>query len=150
MLKKIVVNLLLGLVFCFCFQITAHALPGQVFEDYKESDIYYEDVMYFVDQGVISGKGDNLFYPEDLITIAEVITITEKVIGDENNLPEDWSWWQNPEYKNPNIKTWEHDWNFPGILIKDGYLSFASRNTIACILLNISKEPIVEKMDFKL
>lgn len=144
MFKKIILSLILVVVFCFLFQMTAYSLPGQVFKDLNESSIYYEDIMYFVDQGVISGKGDNLFYPEDLITIAEVITITEKVIGDENNLPEDWSWWQNPEYKNPNIKTWEHDWELPGLLIKDGYLSSASRNTIGCILLNIAKEPIVE------
>lgn len=143
MFKKLIVNLFWGLVFCFCFQITAHALPGQVFEDFKESDIYYEDVMYFVNQGVITGKGNHLFYPEDLITTAEVITITEKVLGDKENLPEDWNWWQNPTYKNPNVKGWDYDWNFPSILIKGKYTEPASRNTISCILLNIAKQPIV-------
>jgi hypothetical protein len=114
-----------------------------IFKDFSVNDEYYEDVKFFYDKGIIKGQKDDLFHPKELITIAEVITITEKVIGDKNNLPEDWSWWQNPEYNNPNIKIWKHDWNFPGLLIKDGYLSSASRNTIACILLNIAKEPIV-------
>lgn len=143
MFKKIILNLILVVIFFFLFQITAHSLPGQVFEDLKESDIYYEDVMYFIGQGVISGREDGLFHPEDLITTAEVITITEKVLGDKENLPDNWGWWENPEYNNPNIKTWEHDWNFPGTLIKDGYTSPASRNTVSCILLNIAKQPLV-------
>ena len=143
MFKKLIVCFsLVLLTFVFIFPIKVFA-EESIFLDLSVEDEYYEDVKYFYDQGIIKGNGNGLFHPNELISIAEVITIAEKVLGNENNLPEDWSWWQNPEYNAPNIKIWEHDWNLPGLLIKDGYLSSASRNTIACILLNIAKEPIV-------
>ena len=142
MFKKLVVNLLLIISFCFCFQVTTHALTSPTFEDLKPMDTYYEDIMYFIDKGVIKGRADGLFHSEDFITVAEAITVIEKVFGDKENLPEDWSWWENPTYQDDS--GWTPDWYFPTLLIKGDYLMSASRNTLSCILLNTVDQPIVD------
>lgn len=143
MFKKLILSFLLVFVMFFgIFSVKVLASPIKEFKDLAETDIYFEDVMHFVEQGVINGKDDGLFHPEEFITVSEVITITEKVLGNKNNLPDSWNWWANPTYKGTN--GWTPDWYFPLVLFKGDYTKAASRNVVSCILLNIAKAPIVK------
>ena len=45
------------------------------FTDVKSSSWFYDNVMYLVNEGVIKGKGDNMFAPNDSITRAEFVQI---------------------------------------------------------------------------
>ena len=73
--------------------------------------------------------------------MAEAITVIEKVFGNEDNLPKDWTWWENPSHQDNS--GWTPDWYFPIVIIKGDYLKSASRNTLSCILLNTVDQPVV-------
>ena len=45
------------------------------FTDVKSGSWFYDNVMYLVNEGVIKGKGDNMFAPNDSITRAEFVQI---------------------------------------------------------------------------
>lgn len=143
MFKKLILCFFFVILTFSCFfNLKVSGVEILNFKDLSEDDEYYEDIIYFVKQGVIKGKEDGLFYPKDFISTAEVITITEKVLGNEKNLPKNWDWWAKPTYKDSN--GWNPDWDFSLKLIMGDYTKPASRNTVACILLNTVKAPIVK------
>lgn len=72
--------------------IPASANVGE-FIDVSPEHLYYRDIMMLADHGVVSGHGDGTFRPDDYISVAEAIVITERVFGNSNNLPE-WSKWE--------------------------------------------------------
>lgn len=65
----------------------------QTFSDVTSSTQYYDDIERLADMGILSGYDDGTFRPDNKITIAEGLTIAEKVFGDENTLPERWDDW---------------------------------------------------------
>ena len=68
MMKKQIVSLILALVLCIPLPIAAEEHPLSekgVFNDVKKESNAYEAISYLYDKGIINGKGNNLFCPED-------------------------------------------------------------------------------------
>ena len=51
------------------------------FGDITGAVLYYEDIQRLNDMGVLSGYGDGNFYPDNIISVAEGIALTERVFG---------------------------------------------------------------------
>lgn len=68
-----------------------------IFEDVKEDDWYYNQVMEMVAKGLFNGKGDNLFCPDDTMTKAEFIAVASRILWTKpilNLCPgDDTIWW---------------------------------------------------------
>ena len=74
-LKKV---LAMVLAFACTFSMFAGA---KVFEDVKAGSDYSEAITMLSDLGVIQGKDDGKYHPEDTITRAEVTTIVNRMLG---------------------------------------------------------------------
>lgn len=61
----------------------------QRFFDVSKNHKYYDSINSAFDRGIISGRGDGRFYPEDYITTADAITIIISTLGLENLAPQD-------------------------------------------------------------
>ena len=79
------------------------------FVDVPREHEYYNEIMLLADRGIISGYSDGSFKPDKGISVAEAITITEKVFGNPENLPE-WEKWEELTETGYMYKTdWEID-----------------------------------------
>lgn len=77
MQKKRMISLLLALIICasIFIPLPAAAVSAQTrtFPDVNPGDWYYSDVMQLTRLGIISGKWDGSFYPDDLVRRGEFI-----------------------------------------------------------------------------
>ena len=84
MKKKRTMSLLLALVIAasLFLQIPAAAVSAQTrtFPDVNAGDWYYEDVMQLTRFGIISGKWDGNFYPDDDVRRGEFIKDRKSVV----------------------------------------------------------------------
>ena len=66
------------------------------FTDVNTGDWYYETVTEMTEKGLFEGKGDNLFCPDDTMTVAEFITVVVRALyPDEDITPKaGQKWWQ--------------------------------------------------------
>lgn len=56
------------------------------FTDVLEKDWCYNQIMSMVDMGLLNGKGNNLFCPDDTMTKAEFTTVAAKILYDKISL----------------------------------------------------------------
>ena len=74
-LKKV-----LAMVLAFACTFTMFA-GAKVFEDVPAGSDYSEAITMLSDLGIIQGKDDGKYHPEDTITRAEVTTIVNRMLG---------------------------------------------------------------------
>ncbi|MBR5156563.1 MAG: S-layer homology domain-containing protein [Clostridia bacterium] len=53
------------------------------FTDVEEKDWYYNQIMDMANKGLLNGKGNNLFCPDDTMTKAEFVTVAAKILYDD-------------------------------------------------------------------
>ena len=70
MMKRILFTLVL-----LSAVLTIVAFAGQKFTDVKESDWFYADVESAVEMGLINGKANNTYCPNDNLTYAEAVKL---------------------------------------------------------------------------
>lgn len=58
------------------------------FADYRRYEYGASDIQYIKDAGFMLGNGDNLFYPNDAISIAEAMVVAARVAGYDYRLKE--------------------------------------------------------------
>lgn len=63
-----------------------NAIP---FVDIKESDWFYDDVMFVFNENIMSGTGENEFSPNTILNRAMMITILHRISGDNSVYDED-------------------------------------------------------------
>lgn len=74
MIIKKFVAILVVLASCVSLPVTSMA-SGMIFDDVSENVWYYNDVKTSVDLGLINGKSENLYCPDDNLTYAEAIKL---------------------------------------------------------------------------
>ncbi|MBE7050161.1 MAG: S-layer homology domain-containing protein [Ruminococcaceae bacterium] len=91
-MKKILVSILIGVMFISSLSVSASAN----FSDVKETDWYYSQVMAMTEKGLLVGKGNNLFCPDDTMTRAEFITVVVRALYPNIDISSDTGekWWQ--------------------------------------------------------
>jgi hypothetical protein len=72
-MKKII-TLILAVIMCLGMMSTVFAAEFK-FTDVKESDWFYNDVKNAVEMGLINGKSETEYKPEDNLTYAEAIKL---------------------------------------------------------------------------
>ena len=80
---KRTISLILALIMCItAFALTASAAEIK-FNDVKETDWFYGDVMSAVEMGLINGKGEGVYAPNDNLTYAEAakLAVAQRVMG---------------------------------------------------------------------
>ena len=66
------------------FQVSAHSLSGTTFDDVAADVWYTPYVGYVLNKGVMTGTGNNLFAPEEIICRAQFATILHRLSGSES------------------------------------------------------------------
>lgn len=66
------------------FQVSAAGLPGTNFDDIAADAWYTPYVEYVLNKGIMTGKGDNLFAPGEIICRAQFATILHRLSGSES------------------------------------------------------------------
>lgn len=82
----------LALILTLSVSVVAYA-EDMRFTDVTEQTPYYSSIQRIYDKGIITGYADNTFRPNDKITVAEGITLAEKLFGDTSTLPIKWEEW---------------------------------------------------------
>ena len=103
------------------------------FGDVTEAVSYYEDIQRLNDMGVISGYDDGNFYPDNGISVAEGITLAEKVFGGAYTLPERWDSWFEPECG------WMDNIHIDRYLFRGDFSKNMSYETAAEVVLKLSE-----------
>lgn len=58
------------------------AKAGELFDDVKESNWFYDDVMFVVEEGLFNGTGDNKFSPNASMNRAMLVTVLYRLEGE--------------------------------------------------------------------
>lgn len=58
-----------------------------LFDDVSTDNVYFNSIDSAYKRGIINGKGDNVFAPDDYITVAEALTIFVRALGLEGLAP---------------------------------------------------------------
>lgn len=77
MKRNVIVGLsLFAIVLYLC---PAFALDNQLFNDVDESAWYYQYIELCTEEGLMTGDGNGNFYPDDFVSVAEVMTVCAKI-----------------------------------------------------------------------
>lgn len=89
-MKKFLTTVLIGVMLISSLSVSAAS-----FTDVKQGDWYYETVTEMTDMGLFKGKENNLFCPNDTMTKAEFLTVTARILFDEDNIQSipNGDWW---------------------------------------------------------
>lgn len=105
------------------------------FNDVTEQTPYYSAVDRLYNMGIISGYEDGTFKPNDKISVAEGITLAEKLFGDASALPPLWSGWFSDKCG------WNNHIELSGYPFRGDYGGVMTYETASELLLKLNNLP---------
>lgn len=105
------------------------------FNDVTEQTPYYSAVDRLYNMGIISGYEDGTFKPNDKISVAEGITLAEKLFGDASALPPLWSGWFSDKCG------WNNHIELSGYPFRGDYGGMMTYETASELLLKLNNLP---------
>ena len=128
MFKKFIASILFCISAIAIATVSVSATP-QTFTDVNPNDWHYEYIEQMTKDGYLAGYGNGKFGPNDNVTAAQMITMLERVYGDEKNIPSASEW---------NTYPWHKlDW-VDGSYFFGRYNENISRETTAYLLFKAS------------
>lgn len=137
-MRKNMIRGVLAVLILLMAQGSAVFAEKNEFSDVNESTAYYEDISELFNEGFIKGYADGNFYPDNKISVAEGITLAERVFGDVSTLPEDWSGWSEYPCK------WDNHISLSGYPFRGDYNAGMSYETASELLLKLNNISILK------
>lgn len=125
-----------GSVTLFLLCTTAYA-SRITFSDVTEQTPYYTAIDKLYDMGVIQGYEDGTFRPNEKISVAEGITLAEKLFGDTSVLPNKWEDWFSGKWG------WKNHINLSTYPFRGDYGAVMTYETASEMLLKLNHLPVI-------
>ena len=107
------------------------------FNDVSADVPFYEDIERLAEMGAVTGYDDGTFRPNENITVAEGITIAEKVLGDVTTLPLEWGTWFDKSCG------WKDNIGLDRYYFRGDFSKHMCYETAAEVLIKLRKLPII-------
>lgn len=126
------------IVFALLLHYNAAYAAEMLFYDVTEQTPYYTAVDRLYNMGILHGYEDGTFRPKHKISVAEGITLAEKLFGDTSALPDDWQDWFSAQCG------WDNHIGLNRYPFRGDYGSVMTYETASELLLKLNDLPLID------